>query len=103
MTRVGFRHASESNAMKMTDEQIGRLWCERNGKRPTLLTAHDGRSWRWVYDDGPSHALPVLLFDHLGHSRHHTEADAYDAVGAALRELKRRADEIAVVLGEVTA
>jgi len=85
----------------LTDEELGEEWCERNGRRPTLLTAHDGRSWRWVYDDGPAHALPVLLFDGLEHSRHHTEAHAYAAVGAALRELKRKAEEIAAVLGEV--
>lgn len=85
----------------MNDEQLGRLWCDRNGKRPTLLPAQDGRSWRWVYDDGPPHALPILLFDGLPHSRHRTEADAYAAVGAGLRELKRRADEIAAVLNGV--
>ena len=82
----------------MTDEQLGRLWCERNGKRPGHWPRHGLPPWRWACDDGPVYALPHPLWEVMSVSRHETEADAYAAVGAGLRELKRRADEIAAVL-----
>lgn len=87
----------------MTDEELGRQWCQRNGKQPDYRPWHQrpDRPWRWVYDDGPVYALPTVLYDQLGMSRHASEADAYAAVGAALRELRAKAKEIAEVLGEV--
>lgn len=88
----------------MTDEQLGRLWCERNGKRPSLDATPESlheRPWVWVYDDGPANALPSPLFDRLCHPRHRTPADAYSAVGAALRDLHRLAEEIRGILGGV--
>ena len=87
----------------MTDEELGRQWCQRNGKQPDYRPWHQrpDRPWRWVYDDGPVYALPKVLYDQLGMSRHASEADAYAAVGAALRELRAKAKEIAEVLGEV--
>lgn len=82
----------------MTDEQLGRLWCGCHGRRPDHSPRPGLPPWRWVYDDGPVYALPHPLWEVMSVSRHETESDAYAAVGAALRELKRRADEIAAVL-----
>jgi hypothetical protein len=82
----------------VTDEQLGRKWCERHSRRPDHSPRPGLPPWRWVYDDGPRYALPHPLWEVMSVSRHETEADAYAAVGSALRELKRRADEIAVVL-----
>lgn len=42
-----------------------------------------------------------MVFDALDHPRQPTEADAYAAVGAAVRELKRSADAILATIGEV--
>lgn len=90
----------------MADEQLGRAWCEANGKRPDHCRKGKderlGMRWKWVYDDGPEHALPRTLFNELDMARHRTEANAYAAVGAALRQLRRRAAEITDVLGEVS-
>ncbi len=86
----------------LTDEQIGRIWCGNNDRRPDHSPRPGLPPWRWVYDDGPRYALPHPLWEALyataGVSCFDTEADAYAAVGAGLRELKRRADEIAAVL-----
>jgi hypothetical protein len=82
----------------VTDEALGRLWCERNDRRPDYYPRLGLPPWRWVYDDAPVYALPHPLWEVMSVSRHETEADAYAAVGAALRELKLRADEIAAVL-----
>ena len=87
---------------ELSDEQLGRLWCERNGRAPDgdkFRTHHT--PWRWVYDDGPTYALPDCLWDSLPRKRFETEAEAYAALGQALRELRRRAGEIAAVLGGV--
>lgn len=87
---------------ELSDEQLGRLWCKRHGNRPDCtqkgLSPRLGMVWRWVCDDGPKYSLPACLWDCLPRKRHDTEADAYAAVGAGLRELKRKADEIAAVL-----
>ncbi len=89
------------NNSELSDEQLGRLWCERNNRAPD----HDPRPgylpWRWVYDDGPTYALPYVVWEQIHTNRFSTEADAYAAVGSALRELHRRAGEIAAVLGGV--
>lgn len=94
------------NTTELSDEQLGRLWCERHGKRPDEYPRLRLPPWRWVYDDGPVYALPRLVWDEIktGHGtveRFRTEAEAYSAVGAALRELHKRAGEIAAVLGDV--
>lgn len=91
---------------ELSDEQLGRKWCERNGRRPELWPRLGLPPWRWVYDDGPTYALPLILFDEIKTGagtveRFRTEAEAYAAVGSALRELHRRAGEIAAVLGGV--
>ena len=87
----------------MTDEELGRQWCKKNGRVPDYTPWHHrpDRPWRWVCNDGLVYALPTVLYDQLGMSRHATESDAYAAVGAALRELRAKAKEIAEVLGEV--
>ena len=76
---------------ELSDEQLGRLWCERHGRAPD----HDPRPgyppWRWVYDDGPDYAVPIVLWQCLPKFRFGTKTDAYAAVGQALRELHRRA------------
>ena len=84
--------------MNMTDEQLGRLWCERHDRRPDHSPRPGLPPWRWVYDDGPRYALLYPIWEGMSVSRYEEESDAYAAVGAALRELKRRADEIAAVL-----
>lgn len=92
----------------MTDEALGRVWCERNGKRPDYTEHYPAYTqWRWVYGDGPTFALPIPIYNSLrglvepSAVRFPTESRAYAAVGAALRKLKRRADEIAAVLDGV--
>lgn len=89
----------------LSDEQLGRRWCERHGRRPDHRRKGQreslGMVWAWVYDDGPVYALPACLWDCLPRNRFSTEPEAYAAVGAALRELHRRAGEIAAVLGGV--
>jgi hypothetical protein len=86
----------------VTDEERGRQWCERNGRRPERCTRNGIRVWRWVYDTGPEYALPLPLWDALcstvGESRFVLESHAYDAVGVAMRELERRAADIRAVL-----
>ena len=86
----------------MTDEERGREWCERNGRKPDYCTRDGRQVWRWVYDDGPEYALPHPLWEALystaGVSRFKREEHAYDAVGAALRELEQRAADIRAVL-----
>lgn len=89
----------------LTDEQLGRKWCERNNRSPDHSPRPGLPPWRWVYDDGPRYALPHPLWEVMrsqlsawSHMRWMSESDAYAAVGAALRELKRKADEIAAVL-----
>ena len=90
---------------ELSDEQLGRLWCERNNRAPDYAPRPGWSSWRWVYDDGPTYALPhplwVTVYDTVRQSRFDTEAAAYAAVGSALRELHKRAGEIAAVLGGV--
>lgn len=76
----------------MTDEQLGRLWCERNGKRPDA----NGRYYDWypprvVGASGP-HNLSFNL--HPAFHGHESEAAAYAAVGAALRKVVTLADEV---------
>ena len=85
----------------MTDEQIGREWCERNGKRPDEYPRRGLPPFRWVCDDGPVYGLPHVVTREMGVTRYETESDAYAAVGAALRALRQRAAEIAEVLVEV--
>lgn len=86
----------------MTDEELGGKWCERNGKRPDYNPQFGYTErllpWRWVYDDGPDYAVPIVLWQCLPKFRFGTQAEAYAAVGQALRELHRRAGEIAAVL-----
>ena len=87
---------------ELSDEQLGRLWCQLNNRAPD----HDQRPgylpWRWVCDDGPTCGLPHpiwdAIYDTAGISRFSSEYLAYAAVGAALRELHWRAGEIAAVL-----
>ena len=93
---------------ELSDEQLGRLWCERNGKRPEHYPRPGVPPWRFSYDDGPVYALPLLLYETMrsrlpadAHLRWVREELAYAAVGHALRELHRRAGEIAAVLGGV--
>jgi hypothetical protein len=93
---------------ELSDEQLGRLWCERHERRPDEWPRPGLPPWRWVYDDGPVYALPWPVYEvirgMLGRStpvRFSSEYLAYAAVGAALRELHRRAGEIAAVLGGV--
>ena len=88
---------------ELSDEQLGRLWCERHGKRPDYVQRGRYPFWRWVYDDGPEYALPLIMIEQMrGVFRQFTsEAAAYSAVGSALREMHRRAGEIAAVLGGV--
>ena len=90
---------------ELSDEQLGRKWCERHGKRPDYRRKGQreslGMVWVWVCDDGPVHALPACLWDCLPRKRCDTEVNAYAAVGFALRELHRRSGEIAAVLGGV--
>lgn len=87
----------------MTDEELGRRWCQRNGKQPDYRPWHQrpDHPWRWVCDDGPVYGLPYVVTREMGITRYETEADAYAAVGAALRALRQRAAEIAEVLVEV--
>lgn len=86
----------------MTDEERGRKWCERNGRKPDHCTRYGIKWFRWVYDDGPEYALPHPLWDVMystdGVLRFERESHAYDAVGAALRELERQAEDIRAVL-----
>lgn len=81
----------------LTDEQLGRKWCERHNCVPDYAPRRGVASWRWLCDDGPPSALPAVLWDCLPRKRYQTSDNAYAAVGSALRELKRRADEIAAV------
>lgn len=88
----------------MTDEQLGRAWCERNGKRPDHYPRTGLPPWRWTCDDGPTYALPYEVWDRMAEpSRYETEAAAYAAVGAALRELVADSDELRRIADEVKA
>ena len=84
----------------MTDDELGRQWCSATGRDPDHRPWHQrpDHPWRWANDDGPTYALPSVVYNALVAHRHATEADAYAAVGAALRELQQRAVEIAEVL-----
>lgn len=69
-----------------------------SGKRPSL-----GLRWFGPMGDEPM-MLPAdvfgpIFFTSPVHHQYDTEAAAYAAVGAALRELQQRAKEIAEVLG----
>ncbi len=86
---------------ELSDEQLGRLWCERHGRAPDHYPRQHYPPWRWVYDDGPTYALPHMLWEEMRTSMYENQAQAYAAVGAALRALKQRAGEIADVLGGV--
>lgn len=89
----------------MTDEELGRAWAEKNGLRPDHrpATYNPNAPWLWVYDDGPAYALPREVHKRLGKTRHRTEADAYSAVGAALREVAAECDLLRVIADEVKA
>lgn len=85
----------------MTDEELGRAWCEVNGKRPHK--SGDGyHSWfktRAVINlrSGP-HNLPgelAVLWD----GTHKTESAAYAALGAALRRVVAFAESVKEVMG----
>jgi hypothetical protein len=82
----------------VTDEQLGRKWCERQSAECVPHKVCPGK-WLWYQPEvnGYEHFEPWLVVS-LDHDFYSTESEAYAAVGAALRELKRRADEIAVVL-----
>jgi hypothetical protein len=72
----------------MTDEQLGRAWCERHGRAPDRLPF--SRHWWGSAKDGwqppeSSHLPDLLLVDHATRGCHRTEAAAYAAVGAAGR------------------
>ena len=83
----------------MTDEEYGRAWCERNGKRPDYCPHATLPPWRWTCHDGPACGLPRKLYYSLGHpTRYATESAAYAEVGATLRELERQAEDIRAVL-----
>lgn len=90
---------------ELSDEQLGRLWCQLNNRAPdhAPYPSYTQRlsPWRWVYDDGPTYAVPLVVWQCLPKFRFGTEAEAYAALGQALRELHRRAGEIAAVLGGV--
>lgn len=90
---------------ELSDEQLGRLWCERNNRAPDYDPLPGYLPWRWVCDDGPVYGLPHpiwdAIYDTAGISRFSSEYLAYAAVGAALRFLHRLAGEIAAVLGGV--
>lgn len=96
------------NNTELSDEQLGRLWCQLNNRVPDHRPRPGLPSWRWVYDDGPAYGLPMLVYATIraqspadAHLRWVREELAYAAVGSALRELHRRAGEIAAVLGGV--
>lgn len=76
----------------MTDEELGRAWCAKNGKRPWV----SGRYYDWhppagVIPDRESN-LPFTL--HSAFHGHLSESAAYAAVGVALRALVAAADEV---------
>lgn len=80
----------------MTDEELGRAWCGATHKFPHRGTGGDGTAyWYWfpsggLTGDGP-HRLPPALS--TAASMFAAEADAYAAVGAALRAVWAFADE----------
>lgn len=86
---------------ELSDEQLGRLWCQLNNRAPDHRPLEHYPPWLWVYDDGPTYALPYVVWEQIHTNRFGTQAEAYSAVGAALRELHKRAGEIAAVLGGV--
>ena len=70
---------------ELSDEQLGRLWCKRHGKRPTVDAESQWWQWGW--------SLPTLLAGYCG-GLFETEAGAYSAVGQALRRVIEVADEV---------
>lgn len=74
----------------MTDEQLGRAWFAKHGGRPV-----EGKP---IWDGGPVYwywqwALPTAATGYCG-SSYPSEADAYAAVGAALRQVVRFAQDV---------
>ena len=84
----------------MTDEELGRAWCAKNGKRPDELRLALP-AFRWVCGDNSSNALPENVSSRLGRTWYSTKADAYAAVGAALRELVADSDTLRALADEV--
>lgn len=84
----------------MTDEQLGRAWCERNGKRPDHYPRTGLPPWRWTCDDGTVYLIPYSLAAELGLNQYETEADAYADLGQALRAVARHCDDLRPLEGE---
>lgn len=92
----------------MTDEQLGRAWCQKNGKVPYRnngfapkcepfwgFSAFGGWSPMWE-----RHTLPLIPAKVMGDLHFPTESDAYVAVGAALRKVLALADEVRAMEGQ---
>lgn len=70
----------------MTDEELGRAWCEAAGHSPLVDTKDGWRTWSPVVGlpDAP-HRLPPPL--HAVCGAYPSDTLAYAAVGAALRRV----------------
>jgi len=85
----------------VSDEQIGREWCEKNGRRPKVYA--DGRA-KWLspywcrafeFNASPDWLSPivsVVVREAHPDGEFADEADAYAAVGAALRQIRQHAE-----------
>ncbi len=76
----------------MTDEQIGRTWCQANGKRPCQSESGSFRWRRHHWTATEAFTLNEILPINFGQG-YDTEADAYAAVGRAMVELWQFADQ----------
>jgi len=74
----------------MSDEDLGRKWCEANGKAP--FPDANGRGTWWWEEPGslsePGCELPALLARGCdAEGQYRSEADAYAAVGRAIKSV----------------
>ena len=96
----------------MTDEELGRAWAGRHGRNPYRvgLWDRDGENWIWLhygrtYYRSDCSVLPAAVLSELpqtpdwSQNGYRTEADAYAALGAALRNLVAFADGVREVMG----
>lgn len=81
----------------LTDEQLGRQWCERHGRRPKIYS--DGRAkwlspyWVGVFEFGNnadwlSPVVSMVVRDDEPDGEFSDESSAYAAVGSALRRIR---------------
>lgn len=74
----------------MTDEEHGRAWAEVMGRAPKqLINSRNGRAWHTAvegFEDEP-YLLPQHITLVMARSVYFSEAEAYAALGCALRKI----------------